>query len=57
MAIYKIGNQFYPFDLTENSIDDFAQEIIEQNKTLLDYFGVTLGVDLDGGWLDILIMS
>ena len=57
MAIYKIGNQFYPFDLTENSIDDFAQEIIEQNKTLLDYFGVTLDVDLDGGWLGILIMS
>lgn len=49
LAIYKIGNQFYPFDLTENSIDDFVHEIIEQNKTLLDYSGITLDVDFDEG--------
>lgn len=49
LAIYKIGNQFYPFDLTENSIDDFVQEIIQQNRTLLDYSGITLDVDFDEG--------
>ncbi|MHB0924908.1 MAG: sensor histidine kinase [Gallionellaceae bacterium] len=49
LAIYKIGNQFYPFDLTENSIDDFVREIVEQNKTLLDYSGIALDVDLDEG--------
>ena len=49
LAIYKIGNQFYPFDLTENSIGDFVQEIIQQNKTLLDYSGITLDVDFDEG--------
>lgn len=49
LTIYKIGNQFYPFDLTENSIDDFVQEIIEQNKTLLEYSGFTLDVDFDEG--------
>lgn len=49
LAIYKIGNQFYPFDLTENSIDDFVREVVEQNKTLLDYSGIALDVDLDKG--------
>ena len=49
LAIYKIGNQFYPFDLTENSIEDFVREIAEQNKSLLDYSGITLEVDFDEG--------
>lgn len=49
LAIYKIGNQFYPFDLTENSVDDFVREIVEQNKTLLDYSGIALDVDWDEG--------
>jgi signal transduction histidine kinase len=49
LAIYKIGNQFYPFDLAENSIDDFVREIVEQNKTPLDYSGITLDVECDEG--------
>lgn len=47
LAIYKVGNQFYPFDPTENSIDDFIQEVVGQNKALLDYSGITLDVDFD----------
>lgn len=47
LAIYKVGNQFYPFDLTENAIDDFVQEVTSQNKTLLDYLGITLNLDID----------
>lgn len=49
LGVYTIGNQFYPFDLTENSIDDFVREIAEQNKTLLDYSGIALDVDFDEG--------
>ena len=49
LAIYKIGNQFYPFDLSENSIDSFAMEIVEQNKTMLDCSGISLEVDFDEG--------
>lgn len=49
LAIYKIGNQFYPFDLAENPIDEFVREIIEQNKTLLDYSGIALEVEIDEG--------
>lgn len=49
LAIYKIGNQFYPFDLAENSIDDFVMEIAEQSKAMLDYFGIALDVDFEEG--------
>lgn len=49
LAIYKIGNRFYPFDLVENSIGEFVREIAEQNKTLLEYSGITLDVDCDEG--------
>jgi signal transduction histidine kinase len=49
LAIYKIGNQFYPFDLAENSIDEFVREVVEQNKTLLDYSGIALEVAADEG--------
>ena len=47
LAIYKIGNQFYPFDATENSISDLVQEIVAQNKAMLDYSGIDLEVDFD----------
>lgn len=47
LAIYKIGNRFYPFDLAENSIGEFVREIAEQNKTLLEYSGITLELDFD----------
>lgn len=47
LAIYKIGNRFYPFDLAENSIGDFVREIAEQNRTLLEYSGIALEVDFD----------
>jgi signal transduction histidine kinase len=47
LSIYKVGNRFYPFDLVENSIDDFVEEIVAQNKTLLDYLGIILYLDYD----------
>ena len=47
LAIYKVGNQFYPFDLAENSIGEFVREVAEQNKSLLDYLGITLDIDCD----------
>ena len=49
LAIYKIGNQFYPFDLTENSIADFVKETAEQCKSMLDCSGITMGMDFDEG--------
>jgi len=47
LAIYKVGNQFYPFDLAENTIGEFVREVAEQNKSLLDYLGITLEIDCD----------
>ncbi len=47
LAVYKVGNNFYPFDLTENSIDDFVKEIVSQNAMLLEYLGIDLKLDYD----------
>lgn len=47
LAIYKVGNQFYPFDLAENSIAEFVREIAEQNRSLLDYLDIALEVECD----------
>jgi len=47
LAIYKVGNEFYPFDLAENSIGEFVREVADQNKSLLDYLGITLDIDCD----------
>jgi signal transduction histidine kinase len=47
LAIYKVGNHFYPFDLTENSIAEFVQEIADQNGRLLEYSGISLETDFD----------
>lgn len=47
LAIYKVGNEFYPFDLAENSIGEFVREIADQSKSLLDYLGIALEIDCD----------
>lgn len=47
LTIYKVGNNFYPFDLTENSIDEFVAGVASQVKTLLDYMGIELVLDYD----------
>lgn len=47
LSIYKVGNNFYPFDLTENSIDEFATEIVGQNQSFLNYMGIDLALDYD----------
>ena len=47
LAIYKVGNNFYPFDLTENSIDEFVIEVVAQNQALLDYMSIELALDYD----------
>jgi signal transduction histidine kinase len=47
LAIYKVGNKFYPFDLTEISISDFVSEITSQNNSLLNYLGIELELDCD----------
>lgn len=48
LAVYKVGNNFYPFDLTENPIDDFVRDIVAQNKMLLEYLDIDMKLDYDG---------
>lgn len=47
LAIYKVGNRFYPFDLTENALVDFVDEVAGQSRALLDYLGIALEIECD----------
>ncbi len=47
LAIYKVGKQFYPFDLSENSVDQFIAEINNKSKTLLDYLQIELDIECE----------
>jgi two-component system, OmpR family, sensor histidine kinase SenX3 len=47
LSIYKVGNNFYPFDPSENALDEFVADIVAQNQALLDYMGITLALDFD----------
>lgn len=49
LAIYKVGNSYYPFDLTENSVGELIDEIAAQNKALLDHLGIDLALEYDDG--------
>lgn len=46
LTLYKVDKKFYPFDLTENSLDEFLTEIEQQNRALMDTQGVQLEMDI-----------
>lgn len=45
LAVYKIDQKLYPFDLEENSVIEFASEVLAQNKPLLDSLGIRVELD------------
>ncbi|HCA26152.1 MAG TPA: sensor histidine kinase [Betaproteobacteria bacterium] len=60
LTIYKVGNMLYPFDLTENAINDFSDEIWHQNKPLIDTHGIQLEMEFPEGlswYFDQLLVS
>lgn len=46
LTLYKVDKKFYPFDLTENSLEEFMIEIELQNRALMDTQGVQLEMDI-----------
>lgn len=45
LAIYKIGAQLYPLDVSEQSVWEVLQEFIEQSAPLMRYKGIELELD------------
>lgn len=47
LTIYKVGSTVYPFDLTENSLGEFMEEVLSQSKHLLDYQNIQMEYEFD----------
>lgn len=45
LAVYKIDNRLYPFDLAECSVREFGAEILDQGRPLMNSLGVTTELD------------
>lgn len=45
LAVYKIDKKLYPFDLEENSVAEFASEVLAQNKPLLESLRIRVELD------------
>lgn len=49
LTLYKVDQKFYPFDLAENSLEEFMAEIGQQSATLLSTHNAQLEIDVDPG--------
>ena len=47
LSLYKLGKSIYPMDVTEQSISDVIEETLLQNKSIVDFKGITVTVDCD----------
>ncbi|MBF0538661.1 MAG: HAMP domain-containing histidine kinase [Nitrospirae bacterium] len=47
LALYRLENAMYSLNLGYNPIVELVEDLIAQNKTLMDYKGITLDVDID----------
>ena len=45
LTLYKLGKSIYPIDIAENSVADLIEEVLLQNKSILDFKGITVSVD------------
>lgn len=49
LTLYKVGSHLYPFDPLPHALEDFVEEIVSQNRPLLDAKGIAIEVDCDAG--------
>jgi signal transduction histidine kinase len=47
LALYKVGEQHYPFDSREHSIHEFIQEVLMQNQSLFESMKIKASIDYD----------
>lgn len=45
LSLYKLGKSIYPMDITEQSIGDVIEEALLQNKSIMDFKGISISVD------------
>lgn len=47
LSLYKFGKSIYPMDIEERSIYEVIDEVIMQNKSIMDFKGISISVECD----------
>lgn len=47
LSLYKLGKSIYPMDIAEQSICDVIEEAILQDKTIMDFKGISISVECE----------
>jgi two-component system sensor histidine kinase SenX3 len=47
LSLYKLGKSIYPMDISEQSVRDVIDEAILQDKSIMDFKGISLEVECD----------
>lgn len=45
LSLYKLGKSIYPIDITEHNVRELVEEAILQNRSIMEFKGVTIVVD------------
>jgi len=47
LSLYKFGESIYPMDIAEQSIADVIEEALLQNRSIMDFKGISVLIDCD----------
>lgn len=47
LSLYKLGKSIYPTDIVEQSVAEVIDEALLQNKSIMDFKGISLSVECD----------
>ncbi len=47
LSLYKLGKSIYPVDIDQNSVSNLIEEVVLQNRSILDFKGITISVDCE----------
>lgn len=47
LSLYKLGKSIYPMDIAEQPMSDVIEEVLLQNKSIMDFKGIAISVDCD----------
>lgn len=47
LTLYKFGKSIYPMDIAEHPVREVIEEAILQNKSIMDFKGISIAVDCD----------
>lgn len=47
LSLYKLGKSIYPIDIAEQPVNEFLQEVVMHNQTIMGYKGITASIACD----------